>query len=148
MVARRFWEPKVVRSNRTTSKIMIQVGTKVKVNDNSGAKIASCIKILNGYKRRYAFVGDLIVVSIQSLRSKRRSQSKVKKGAVMKGLVTHSKIIKTQKNAIAINFFENSIVLINTQGKPIGTRIVGGIPRSIRYSRYMRLVAISGGLIK
>lgn len=127
---------------------MIQNGTMLKVSDNSGAKQASCIKVLNGYKRRYAFIGDTVIVSIQSLRSKRRAQSKVKKGSVMKGVVIRTKTTKNNPSHIRSNFFENSIVLINSQGKPIGTRIVGGLSKNIRYSRFMRLVAISAGLIK
>ena len=92
---------------------MIQVGTYLNVIDNSGAKKVACIKVYNGYKRRYAFVGDVVLVSVKSLRKKRRFSSKTKKGEVHKALVVRTK--SELKNFIndSFIFFENSVVLLN-----------------------------------
>lgn len=127
---------------------MIQVGTKLRVSDNSGGRYASCIKVLNGNKRRYAYIGDKIVVSVNSLRTKRRSQSKVQKGKVMHGIIIRTKSVLKNKSGIQTNFMENAVVLINKQGKPLGSRVIGGVPRQIRYTRYMRIATLSAGLIK
>jgi large subunit ribosomal protein L14 len=127
---------------------MIQVGTKLRVSDNSGGRYASCIKVLNGNKRRYAHIGDKIVVSVNSLRTKRRSQSKVQKGKVMHGIIIRTKSGIKNETGIRTNFMENAVVLINKQGKPLGSRVIGGVPRLIRYTRYMRIATLSAGLIK
>src|SRR3546814_4237956 len=76
---------------------MVQVGSKLRVSDNSGAKYVSCIKVLGGYKKRYARIGDKLVVSVVSLRAKRRSQSKIQKGKVTYGIVVRTKVDKTSK---------------------------------------------------
>lgn len=128
---------------------MIIQGAYLNVVDNSGAKIAHCLKVLNGNKKRYAKVGDLVVVSIKSLRSKRRSTSKINKGAVSKAIVLRvRKEFSSYNDGIKLSFGENSVVLLNRQGKPLGTRIFGGIPKVFRYSKYMRLASLSLGLIK
>lgn len=127
---------------------MIQTGTKLRVSDNSGARYASCIKVLSGYRRRYAGIGDKIVVTINALRAKRRSQSKVQKGKVMHGIIIRTKVGTSSRTNVKTNYLENSIVLINSQGKPIGSRIIGGVPRQIRYTRYMRIATLSAGIIK
>lgn len=127
---------------------MIQVGTKLRVSDNSGAKYVSCIKVLGGYKKRYAHIGDKIVVSVTSLRAKRRSQTKIQKGKVSYGVIVRTKATKINKTNIKFSFADNAIVLITQQGKPLASRIIGGIPRTIRYTRYMRIAALSAGIIK
>lgn len=127
---------------------MIQVGTKLRVSDNSGAKYVSCIKVLGGYKKRYARIGDKIVVSVLNLRSKRRSQTKIQKGKVTYGIVVRTKINKATQSNIKYAFFDNAVVLITQQGKPLASRIIGGIPRKIRYTRYMRIATLSAGVIK
>jgi len=127
---------------------MIQVGTQLKVHDNSGAKIVSCIKVLGGYKKRYAYIGDKVVLSIKALRAKRRAQTKVQKGKVSYGLVVQTKLTKHLNSNFIYSFKENAVILINQQNKPIASRIIGGIPRQIRYTRYMRVATLSAGLIK
>jgi|SRR5688572_17542630 large subunit ribosomal protein L14 len=128
---------------------MIQSGTKVKIADNSGAKYATCIKVLGGHKRRYAKIGDKIVVSVNDLRLKRRSQAKVQKGKVAYALVIRiASIISKPFCGIFHRYNENSAVLITQQGKPVGSRILGGISRDIRFTKYMRLTTISMGIIK
>src|SRR3546814_5298836 len=112
---------------------MVQVGSKLRVSDNSGAKYVSCIKVLGGYKKRYARIGDKLVVSVVSLRAKRRSQSKIQKGKVTYGIVVRTKVDKTSKASIRYSFMDNAIVLITQQGKPLVSRIIGGVPKKLRY---------------
>jgi len=127
---------------------MIQVGSKLRVSDNSGAKYASCIKVLGGYKKRYATIGDKIVVSIVSLRAKRRSQTKIQKGKVTYGIVVRTKVNQASQANIKYAFADNAIVLITQQGKPLASRVVGAVPKKIRYTRYMRIATLSAGIIK
>lgn len=127
---------------------MIQIGSKLRVSDNSGAKYASCIKVLGGYKKRYATIGDKIVVSILSLRAKRRSQTKIQKGKVAYGVVIRTKVNQLTNANLKYAFTDNAIVLITQQGKPLASRIIGGVPRIIRYTRYMRIATLSAGIIK
>jgi len=117
------------------------------VIDNSGARDVACIKVSSGYKRRYASIGDVVVVSIKRLRKKRRSASKVKKGEVSKALVVRTKSNNSDYSGKTLNFFENSVVLLNNQNRPIGTRIFGVLPKSFRYTKYLKIVSLSAGLI-
>ncbi len=125
---------------------MIQVGTSLKVIDNSGAREVYCIGVLKGYKQRYATIGEIITVSIKKLRTRRRTFSKVKKGEVVKALIVRVK--KQFKTKIGfMSFFENSVILITSQNKLIGTRIFGALPKNFRYTKHMRLAFLSAGLI-
>jgi large subunit ribosomal protein L14 len=126
---------------------MIQAGTYLNVIDNCGAKNVCCIKVLSGYRRRYANVGDLIIVSVKNLRTKRRSASKIKKGEVSKAVVVRTKSPIKNFSGESFNFFENSVVLLNNQKKPIGTRILGSLPKLFRYTKFLRLVSLSTGLV-
>jgi large subunit ribosomal protein L14 len=127
---------------------MVQVGSKLRVSDNTGAKYVSCIKVLGGYKKRYAHIGDKLVVSVVSLRAKRRSQAKIQKGKVTYGIVVRTKIDKSSSANIKYSFIDNAIVLITQQGKPLASRVIGGVPKKIRYTRYMRIATLSAGIIK
>ena len=111
---------------------MIQQQTILKVADNSGAKTVKCIKVLGGFKKRYARLGDIIVVSVQQLRNKSKKTSKVLKGGVFRALVirTKTQYIKKDGSSFALN--ENSVTLINKKGNPIGTRILGPIPKILK----------------
>lgn len=126
---------------------MIQVGTILNVIDNSGARKACCIKVISGYKRRYAYIGDLVVVSIKSLRTKRKASSKAKKGEIYRALVVRTKPKTNSYSGEAISFFENSVVLLNKQNKLIGTRIFGSLPGSFRYTKFLRVISLSAGLV-
>lgn len=126
---------------------MIQSGTILNVIDNSGAKTVCCIKVLYGYRRRYANVGDLIVVSVKNLRTKRRSTSKIKKGEISKAIIIRTKSNYKSFSGEHLSFFENSVVLLNAQKKPIGSRIFGSLPKSFRYTKHLRLVSLSAGLV-
>lgn len=126
---------------------MIIQGTYLNVVDNSGAKNAYCIKIIKGYKNRYAFLGDTILVSINKLRSHRKSFSKVKAGELYKAIIVRTKFKKISFFGDSYNFLENAVVLLSKQNKFIGTRIFGVIPKLFRFTKYMRLVSICPGII-
>jgi len=115
---------------------MIQNNTVLNIIDNSGAKIAECIKVYSGYKRRYAAAGDTILVTIKSLRSKRRSISKIKKGELYKALVIRTKSKKTLANGDSISFKENSAILLTKQNKFVGTRIFGAVPKVFKKTKF------------
>ncbi len=124
---------------------MIQVGTFVKVIDNSGAKLGFCIRILNsGYNQRYAKIGSTILVSIKALRSVKNL--KVKKGDIHKAVVikTKSKIKTFSYNYK--NYYENSVILLNKQNKALGTRIFSKIPQTIKYTKFLKLTTLSLGV--
>ena len=127
---------------------MIQQGTILNICDNSGARYVKCIKVLGGSHRHYARIGDKIVVSIKELRAKRKSTAKVKKGTVMHAIIIHTKQLFTQNSGRSSKFKFNTAALINNQSKPIGTRIIAGVPSKIRYSKFMRLATLSAGIIK
>ena len=127
---------------------MIQKGTYLNVIDNSGAKDVCCIQVLKGYRKRYATIGDIIIVSIKSLRLKRRSLSKIKKGEVSKALVVRTKVSKNSYSFESSNFFENSVVLLNRQNKLLGTRIFGVVPKYFRYTKFLRIVSLASGFVK
>lgn len=124
---------------------MIQVGTSLKSMDNSGARIVKCIGGFSGYKQRYASFGDIITVSVQKLRTRRRTLVKVKKGQVLQALIIRTK--KALSKSSNILFFENSVVLLNKQKKLIGTRIFGSLPKSLRFSKFLKITFLARGLI-
>ena len=118
---------------------MIQVETNLDVADNSGARRVQCIKVLGGSKRRYASVGDVIVVSVKEA---------IPRGRVKKGDVTKAVVVRTAKDirrpdGSAIRFDRNAAVLINAQGEPIGTRIFGPVTRELRSKRYMKIISLA-----
>ena len=118
---------------------MIQMQSNLDVADNSGAKRVQCIKVLGGSKRRYATIGDTIVVSVKEAMPRGR----VKKGDVRKAIVVRvSKDIK-RKDGSTIRFDSNAAVLSNTQGEPIGTRIFGPVPRELRAKNQMKIVSLA-----
>ncbi len=118
---------------------MIQVETKLDVADNSGARKVQCIKVLGGSKRKYASVGDIIVVSVKEAIPRGR----VKKGQVMKAVVVRTaKDIKRPDGSV-IRFDNNAAVLVNNQGEPIGTRIFGPVPRELRAKNHMKIISLA-----
>lgn len=118
---------------------MIQQMTELDVADNSGAKLLSCIKVLGGSRRRYASIGDIIVVSIKEA----IPRSKVKKGDVKKAVVVRTKKEIRRNDGSTIKFDENSAVLINDQGEPIGTRIFGPVARELRAKKYVKIISLA-----
>ncbi len=118
---------------------MIQTETRLSVADNSGAKQVYCIKVLGGSKRRYASVGDVIVVSIKEA----IPNSKVKKGDVFKAVVVRTKKEIRRPDGTLIRFDDNSAVLINANREPVGTRIFGPVARELRAKRFMRIISLA-----
>ncbi len=118
---------------------MIQVQSTLDVADNSGARKLFCIKVLGGSKRRYANIGDIIVVSIRDA----MPNSKVKKGAVMKAVIVRSKKGVRRVDGSVIRFDSNSAVLIDNQKQPIGTRIFGPVARELRWKNFLKIISLA-----
>jgi len=126
---------------------MIQQKTILKVFDNSGAKTVRCIKVLGGFKKKYASLGDTIVVSVQTLRNKSKKTSKVKKKEVYRALIIRTKTPYKKKDGSTLIFSENSVALMNKQGNPVGTRIIGPLPKLLKKRKVQKFLSISTGLI-
>jgi large subunit ribosomal protein L14 len=118
---------------------MIQTESRLKVADNSGAKELLCIKVLGGSKRRYATVGDVIVVSVKEA----MPNSKVKKGDVMRAVVVRTTKEIRRPDGSYIKFDDNSAVLITQQNEPVGTRIFGPVARELRAKNFMKIVSLA-----
>ena len=118
---------------------MIQVTTHLEVADNSGARIVKCIKVLGGSRRKYAGLGDVIVVSIKEA----VAGTKVKKGETAKAVVVRVKDDTGRSDGSSIRFDENSAVLINPQLEPIGTRIFGPVARELRGKKFMKIISLA-----
>lgn len=118
---------------------MIQMTSMLNSADNSGAKNLFCIKVLGGTRRKYATVGDIIVVAVKEALPK----SKVKKGDVKKGVIVRTKREVRRPDGTFIRFDENSVVLIDAAGEPIGTRIFGPVARELRARKFMKIVSLA-----
>ena len=118
---------------------MIQMESNLDVADNSGARRVQCIKVLGGSKRRYATVGDTIVVSVKEAIPKGR----VKKGQVMKVVIVRTAKGIRRPDGSLIRFDRNAAVLINAQGDPVGTRIFGPVTRELRAKNHMKIVSLA-----
>jgi large subunit ribosomal protein L14 len=118
---------------------MIQMQTVLNVADNSGAKKVACIKVLGGSKRRYAGVGDVIVVSVKEA----IPNSKVKKGDVMKAVIVRTAKATRRPDGSFLKFDDNSAVLINNQLEPVGTRIFGPVARELRAKQFMKIISLA-----
>ncbi|MCX7338708.1 MAG: 50S ribosomal protein L14 [Alphaproteobacteria bacterium] len=118
---------------------MIQVESRLEVADNSGAKEVLCIKVLGGAKRRYASVGDVIVVSVKDA----VPRGKVKKGEVLRAVVVRTKQAVKRIDGSLIAFDTNAAVMINKQGEPIGSRIFGPVTRELRSAGYMKIISLA-----
>jgi large subunit ribosomal protein L14 len=118
---------------------MIQAETSLEVADNSGARRVQCIRVLGGSRRRWASIGDVIVVAVKEA---------IPRGRVKKGDVHRAVIVRTAKeihrpDGSAIRFDRNAAVLINPQGEPIGTRIFGPVTRELRAKRFMKIISLA-----
>ncbi len=118
---------------------MVQMQTVLDVADNSGAKKLFCIKVLGGSKRRYASIGDIIVCSVREA----APNGKVKKGEVTRAVVVRTAKEIRRADGTYIRFDDNSAVLIDPQGEPIGTRIFGPVARELRARNYMKIVSLA-----
>lgn len=117
---------------------MIQTESRLRVADNSGAKEVLCIHVLGGSTRRYASIGDKIVVSV-----KQASPGGIKKGTVSKAVIVRTKKEIRRKDGSYIRFDDNAVVLLNNQDEPRGTRIFGPVARELRDRDYMRIVSLA-----
>lgn len=117
---------------------MIQQESRLRVADNSGAKEVLCIKVLGGSKRRYASVGDVIVVTVKDA-----SPGGIKKGTVTKAVVVRTKKELRRKDGSYIRFDDNAVVLLNAAEEPRGTRIFGPVARELREKEYMKIVSLA-----
>lgn len=118
---------------------MIQAGTKVAIADNSGAKLGQVFKVLGGTRRRYAGIGDIVVLSIKSAEPRKQ----VKKKDVVKGLIVRQVSALRRKDGSYIRFDENAVVLIDAKGEPRGGRIFGPIPREIQELGYQKIASLA-----
>lgn len=118
---------------------MIQQMTELLVADNSGAKLVRCIKVLGGTRKRYATIGDVIVVSIKEATPK----AKVKKGDVKRAVIVRTKKEIKRNDGSTIKFDENSAVIITEQGEPLGTRIFGPVARELRAKKFVKIISLA-----
>tara|TARA_B100000686_G_scaffold196075_1_gene202967 strand:+ start:2944 stop:3312 length:369 start_codon:yes stop_codon:yes gene_type:complete len=118
---------------------MIQLRTVLQVADNSGAKVVQCIKVLGGSRRRYARIGDVIVVAVKEV----DPQSNLKKGEVKKAVVVRTRKEIRRSNGTYIKFDGNAAVLIGEGKDPVGTRIFGPVARELRAKRYMKILSLA-----
>ena len=118
---------------------MIQMQTRLVAADNSGAKELQCIKVLGGSHRRYAYLGDVIIVSVKEA----IPNSKVKKGSVMRAVVVRTAKEIKRSDGTYIRFDDNSAVLINNVNEPVGTRIFGPVARELRAKNFMKIISLA-----
>ncbi len=122
---------------------MIQMQSRLRVADNSGAREVQCLKVLGGSKRRYAAIGDIIVVSVKDA----LPNSKVKKGDVAKAVIVRTVHKLRRPDGSYIRFDDNSAVLINAAKEPIGTRIFGPVARELRAKQFVKIVSLAPEVI-
>jgi len=122
---------------------VIQMQTMLDVADNSGARTARCIKVLGGSRRRYASLGDIVVVSVQ----KAMPGSNVRSGSVLKGVVVRCRKSTRRPDGSYVRFDRNAIVLVDNDGNPRGTRIFGAVARELRDRRYMKIVSLASEVV-
>ncbi len=118
---------------------MIQQETVVNITDNSGAKRALCIKVLGGSRRRYATVGDTVVVTVKEA----LPTSNIKNGTVMRAVVVRTRKEIRRKDGSYIRFDDNAVVLVNDAGEPVATRVFGPVGRELREKKFNRIVSLA-----
>ena len=118
---------------------MIQEETLLTIADNSGAKTAKCIRVLGGTGRRYAGVGDIVVLAVKSA----IPQGTIKKGQVVRGVIVRTRKEQRRKDGSYIRFGDNAAVILNADKEPVGTRIFGPVARELRERRFMRILSLA-----
>jgi large subunit ribosomal protein L14 len=118
---------------------MIQMKSRLEVADNSGARSVMCVKVLGGSKRKYASIGDVIVVSVKEAIPRGR----VKKGDVHKAVIVRTRTSVRRADGSSVRFDRNAAVLISPEGEPIGTRIFGPVTRELRSKGYMKIISLA-----
>lgn len=122
---------------------MIQMQTVLDVADNSGAKLVRCIKVLGGSRKRYATLGDVVVLSVQ----KSLPGSAVKSGSVVKGVIVRCRKASRRDDGSYVRFDRNAVVLVDNDGNPRGTRIFGAVARELRDRKFMRIVSLASEVV-
>ena len=122
---------------------MIQMQTVLDVADNSGAKLVRCIKVLGGSRKRYATLGDVVVLSVQ----KSLPGSNVKSGSVVKGVIVRCRKASRRDDGSYVRFDRNAVVLVDNDGNPRGTRIFGAVARELRDRKFMRIVSLASEVV-
>jgi large subunit ribosomal protein L14 len=118
---------------------MVQLRSMIDVADNSGAKRVQCIKVLGGFHKRYARLGDIVVVSVkESL-----PDSNIKKGTVTRAVVVRTRKEQRRPDGSYIRFDQNAVVLINQEGEPIGTRVFGPVARELRWKEFTKIISLA-----
>ena len=118
---------------------MIHPQTTLEVADNSGARLVQCIKVLGGSRRRFASIGDTIIISVKEA----NPQGKVKKGEVLRAVIVRTVKPLCRNDGTLIRFDTNAVVLINKQGDPLGTRIFGPVTRELRSKKFMKIISLA-----
>ena len=118
---------------------MIQTQTVLEVADNSGAKKVMCIKVTGGSRRRYARIGDSVVVAVKEA----LPNGNIKKGTVLKAVVVRTRKELRRADGSYIRFDQNAVVIVNAEGEPVGTRIFGPVARELRWKEYMKIVSLA-----
>jgi large subunit ribosomal protein L14 len=118
---------------------MIQQETYLDVADNTGAKVCKCIRVLGGSKRRYAGIGDLVIVSVR----KALPTSDIKAGSVVKGVVVRTKRAQRRPDGSYVRFDRNAIVLVDKDNEPRGTRIFGAVARELRDRKFTKIISLA-----
>ena len=118
---------------------MVQANTVLEVADNSGARKVKCIRVLGGSRKRYARIGDVVVVSVKEA----APNATVKKGEVRRAVVVRVAKEEGRRDGTYIRFDTNAAVLINDQGEPLGTRIFGPVARELRHKRFMKIISLA-----
>lgn len=123
---------------------MIQIQTKLIINDNSGIKIGQCIKI---YQKKVGKIGDTILISVKKLRLNKKKKIKIIKGDLFKALVINTKYQKRSTIGNIIKFDKNCIIILNNQNKPLGTRIFGPITSEFRKKKYFKILSLASNIL-
>lgn len=126
---------------------MIQVGSFLNIIDNSGAKLAQCIRVITAHKAQYAKIGDTVLVSVKKVRKRRRDPLKMTKGKIFKALILRVKVVTKKVNGNSYKFLENAAILMSKQNKLVGTRVLGLITKEFRYTKFTRLLILSAGIV-
>jgi len=127
---------------------MVQVQTLLKVSDNSGGKTVRCLRILKkGGNSKHGKIGDVVVVSVQQIRSKKKVTSKVKRGEVLYGVIVKTRSFFRRRSGISFCFAQNCVVLLNKQLKPFATRVLGVMPKELRKNKFSKIISLAVGTI-
>ncbi len=122
---------------------MIQMQTLLDVADSSGAKVVRCIKVLGGSKRRFAGLGDVVVLSVQ----KTIPGGQIKKGTVIRGVIVRCRKATRREDGSYVRFDRNAVVIVDADGSPRGTRIFGAVARELRERKFMRIISLASEVV-